>query len=101
MTIHKKHNSGKRGVVIKEHVSWSHLPENKAAKLTLLNVNEIVGPEEARTRRQDEGIHQSSFSTKSKIPFHDKKGEKRIFKKIRKIAHNIMKKIKSKSQKKA
>ena len=104
-TIRTNHHiDGKRGVVIKEHVSWSHLPENQAAKLTLLNVNEIIGPEDARTRRQEGGMvhHQLPIATTNsdKISYREAKGDKRIFKKIRKIAHNIMKKIKNKNQKK-
>ena len=98
----KHRNSGKRGVVIKEHASWSHFPEDKEAKLTLVNVNRFIGPpspptneDEARNRRQDEDISSSSLSVNA-----HKKGNKRIFFKIRKIAHNIVKKLRAKNKKK-
>lgn len=103
-TIHRNRNNGKRGVVIKEHVSWYHLPENKEAKLTLLNVNKIIGPGETRAKRQDDGFQQLTLTAsdnKMSSSTHLKKGNKRIFKKIRKIAHNIMKKIKAKNLRKA
>eukprot|EP00111_Clytia_hemisphaerica_P000837 TCONS_00002465-protein len=87
---HHRSINNKRGVVIREQAWWTHYPEEKA-KLTLLNVNKIVGPSEARIRRQDEDVL-------TVFPGH-KKGHKRIFSKIRKIAHNIMKKIRAKSKK--
>ena len=58
--------------------------------MTLLNVDNVVGPDkDDRVRRQDEEI--------TYVQTH-KGGHKRIFSKIRKIAKNIMKKIKNKNK---
>ena len=74
--------------------------------MTLVNVNRIIGPGDdvdSRTRRQDEDI-----SDTSSFNYHDndytvrqhKKGNKRIFNKIKKIAHKIMRKVRAKKNQK-
>jgi len=58
--------------------------------MTLLNVDSVVGPYgDDKVRRQDEDIA---------YVLPHKGGHKRIFSKIRKIAKNIMKKIKNKNR---
>lgn len=86
---------GKRGVIVTEK-HWSHFPGQKTS---LTYLSEVRNRRDNSAAQLRENLSQTGHR-QQQAPLHHHKGHKRILSRIRKIAKNIMKKIRMKARSK-